>query len=322
MPRQFDIAKVDPLLQEFVRTVDTLLDQRRIETARGMTMPSQWAFGEDFTKRKWTLHEFMHEFTSYNGIRRGKNRSIPDRRFVEQITQWLNCTRDERSKLLRSVGFAPGDEYLQGEELQQALVPCRRIMNFLPIPALILTRDWRVRDWNDFLLRFLGWDDDYMLSIQATHLNLLRLIFDPKLRLRKQLSVDSGTWAQTAWRNVYGFVLNNPYSTGEEWYQELVKELHTLPDFPEYWYHVTKEPVPPLFKNAHVDYITDMQASNGKTLRFNTLIISSGDLIYPQVVAYMPTDQASRSVYAELGIPVPENGWGYKPSADIAEGAT
>jgi PAS domain-containing protein len=312
MPRDLDMTKVSPPLQDFVRTVDALLKQRRLESARGTMMPSHWGFHESVVRREWTLTEFTAEFSSYRDIRRGKTRGVPDRRYIEQIAQWLNCSREERIRLLRSVGFAPGDEFLQGAELEEALIPCRRILNYLPIPALILTRDWVVWEWNEFLLKFLGWDNEYMLSIPKKQLNLLQLIFDDKLRLRKQLSVYPGAWEQTAWRNVYGFVLSNPYSMNEVWYQELIEELHELPDFPEYWYRVTNEQVPPYFKSAHVDYITDLSASNGKTLKFNTLIISSGDLNYPQVVAYMPTDRTSRDVYAELGIPVPENAWGFK----------
>jgi PAS domain-containing protein len=225
----------------------------------------------------------------------------------------LRCTLKERNDLLVSLGYSPEEPFLTDQAYQRALQAARRTLNYIPLPAYILTRDWTVQDWNKHIVAFLGWTEDDLLSIESSRLNILHLLFDHRLGLRSRLEVRPSVWEEAAYRNVYGFINQNILCRYDTWYKELVRDLHALPDFERVWRTVTSESVPERYRYLHIDYLTEMQTLTGKMVRFHSIFICNGDLYYPQVAAYIPADSESQVAFAELGIPVPENWWGYKP---------
>jgi PAS domain-containing protein len=316
MPRPLNLEKINPSLQEFVVLFDNIRRLRREEVEREKGLSdyfSNWEYGQESSSveptKRWTLSELPSALNFVSDIRKGNSKKVPSRMDVNEIADYLHCNLKERNDLLMSLGYHPAEPLLTDEEYRRALDAARRVMNYIPLPAYILTRDWTVQDWNEHILAFLGWSQEYVSAILPQRLNILHLIFDHRLGMRERLEVRSSVWEEMAWRNVYGFINHNILCRYDPWYKELVKELLELPDFRRVWLAVTRDTVPEQYRYLHIDFTTDILAPNGKLARFHSIFICNGDLYYPQVAAYIPADDESRSIFAELGIPVPESGW-------------
>lgn len=100
--------------------------------------------------------------------------------------------------------------------------------------------------------------------------------------------------------------MQNAYCERESWYIERVARWRALPHFNELWENTpfdaytapTNDATPPF-------YLSAARTATGRLINFRSLFITLGNDLYPQVVAWMPVDHASRAAMIDLGIPIP-----------------
>jgi hypothetical protein len=74
----------------------------------------------------------------------------------------------------------------------------RAVIGALPLPAYAVSRDWTMQLINDHLLVALGLSRADVAGLPTPSRNVLRLLFDPALPVRRVLEPDQASWSRLA----------------------------------------------------------------------------------------------------------------------------
>ncbi len=303
-----------PDCQAFVVAVEELRQRRRNELAQQQRPPSYW----QHEAKTFTYNQFREVYSSYPAIRSGKLKKPPSRDVVMAIADYLECDLAERNRLLISAHHYPIHPYRSGEVLATFVRVAREVMRFVPLPAYIINRDWDVLDVNEHLLAVAGITRAAYEAIPVEMRNVIQMIFDPRSPIYPLLYLDHERWCRFAQRNIYGFKVQNAYCERESWYIERVARWRALPHFSELWEHTPIDAyTAPVSDAAPPFYLSTIRSATGQIINFRSLFITLSDELYPQVVVWMPVDQASRTAMIDLGIPIPPE---WMPGGNGGEG--
>lgn len=305
-----NLANIHPDCHDFVLTVEELLQRRQQELARGALTPS-WDYDE-WGPRTWNRTEMEDMvYSSYKQMRRGRITRPPRRDIVMQIADYLNCTLEERNRLLIAAEIAPVDPYLTGSDLEGSLYPTIAIATAMELPAMVINRDWHIHFLNDPILTMYDVTLEELQAIPADRQNALSLLFDPTLPLYPNLIGNIVSWTRMVRQTIYGFKTANRLSQFEPWYQALIQQWLQLPEFEYHWMNVRtdipfeQDPSSTDLPSA-ITVDTAVPALHGDTPRvwIRPLVISPGyfQFDFPKIVAFMPADEAARLTLAEIGI--------------------
>ena len=311
VPGLFD--RTAPECRDVAVVVEELLARRRGEAAqtrppRGGRAPRRWG------PKRWTREELCDvAYSSYKALLKGSIRRPPRREVVLAIADYLECNLEERNRLLIAAQYAPEQPYLTGADLTAALALAQQTVDYVPLPAYVVTREWDVRSTNGHLLTLFDATRAQVDAIPPEQRNILHLIFDPSLPLYERLSGTREAWERTARHSIYSFKRDNLLCQDAAWYRHRVQRLLGLPRFAEYWQQVQIdfEARGDGFSPASVGPDTiEITHPTGAVVRVRPLLILLGAIDYPRVVAFLPADAASRRAFGTLHLPTPDNGWG------------
>ena len=304
-------ASVHPDCREFVAVVEELLERRQ-HAASFADGAWRWR-QDDWGPRTWTRTEFEDMvYSSYKSMRQGRVTRSPRRETMMEIADYLNCTLEERNRLLLAAHATPVAPYLTGEKLDELLPVAVGVARSLPFPAVIINRDWRVHYLNRHALTLNGVTPEQVQAIPANKLNILHLLFDPDLPLYAHLSQNHLSWARMARQTIYGFKMANLLCQFEPWYLALIRQLMTLPGFEQHWQTVNVDAAFDSDPSTHTQpasvVIETVVPNHPERARLRPLLISVGyfQFDFPQIVAFLPADDPSREVLRTIGIPVPD----------------
>src|SRR6185295_6145506 len=109
--------KVHPNCRDFVSTVEELLKRRQGELDASDAPRPAWR-DDDWGPRTFTRTELQDiVYSSYQRMRQGHINRPPRRSIVMEIADYLNCTLEERNRLLIAADTAPVSPYFTGERL-------------------------------------------------------------------------------------------------------------------------------------------------------------------------------------------------------------
>ncbi len=302
---------VRPQCLEFARTLDKLLLRRRTEIKQGQPPRSAWF--HEYGNRTWTQEECdIIGYSSYPDLRKGKIAKPPSHDKVMSLSNYLECTVEERNKLLLAANHAPIQPYLIGDDLEPVLRIARSITEYLPLPSYVINRDWKILFMNDYLFMLFGLDASVIDCIPEENRTILHFIFDERLPIHERININDEAWEQVARRNIFGFKLDNLLCQNEHWYKEHVDRIRQIPLLDKYWDEIdidTNLGNDPESKTRFLFYTTNVIAGNNKIIRFRSLLTSLGNYDYPQIVSYVPAGEESVRGFEELGIPTPDSCW-------------
>ena len=217
---------------EFAAVVEAILQRRR-----GSPVPRRAAApGFLAIPRAWTRDELCLEaYSSYRALLRGAVRRPPRQEVVLAVADYLQCSHAERNQLLTAAGYAAEQPAPGAAELRAALDTLSIFIETLPLPAYAVSRDWTVQLINDHLLRLLGLAQADLIGLPAPKRNVLRLLFDPALPVRRLLEPDAASWSTLAAFTVMRFREDNEPWQYDHWYRGLLTQLSDLPDFGPCW---------------------------------------------------------------------------------------
>ena len=295
---------IHPDCQDFVTYVEALLERRRVDGPRPGA-PSGWG------PRAWNRTELEDMvYSSYKQMRKGRVTRPPRRETVMEIAGYLDCTLEERNRLLIAAGAAPIATYLTGATLDEALRVAGAVAAALPIPAAIINRDWHIHFLNEPILRLFGVTPEQLAAVAPHQFNVLHLLFDPALPLHPLLIQNQDSWTRMVRQTIYGFKVANQLSQFEPWYAELVGQLLELPGFAEQWRGVAADQ--PLAADSadpavRLEILLVAQrapAPAGPPRRawVRPLLISVGyfQFDFPQLVGFVPADEQSQASLADI----------------------
>lgn len=268
------LERTAPECRDFATTIEALLEQRRQQ--------SIWS-------KDWSRDEVCDlVYASYKALLRGVVRRVPRRAVVMQIADYFEASLQERNRLLVAAGYLPIEPYLSGPALEEALALGRQTLEMLPLPALLVTRDWGIQGVNQQLFALLGLSADQLQALPVRARNILHLVFDPGSPMYRLLGAGDLTWEAVARRDLQRFRRDNLFSSREPWFLELLNQLSNLPRFDGLWASVQSEsPEAPSQEALHlIDFVNLPQGS----LRVQMLRVGLGDLEFPRVLAYLPVD--------------------------------
>lgn len=301
---------VHPDCVEFVRTVEELLLLRQQE-ARQPEQALPYAVREgDWGPRKWHRTELEDMvYSSYKRMRQGHITRPPRREVVMEIADYLQCTLLERNRLLLAARTFPVELFLQGPELERVLSVAIEVARVLPMPAMIINRDWRIHYVNDGLLNIYGITPQQVAEMPAASMNMIQLLFDPTLPFYANLIVNRESWTQMALQTIYGFKMANLLSMYEPWYQEVVDRLMGLPNFAWYWQqvHLEKdvEAAPTSAAGVKLETVVPRLGDPSRTLSMRPLVISIGYFHYtfPLIVGMLPISASDQAIFEAIKLP-------------------
>jgi len=298
---------------EFTSVVETILARRHGDPARRRAAAS-WGG----VPRSWTKDELCDvAYSSYRALLRGAVRRPPRREVVLTIADYLECTMIERNQLLTAARYAiehpgPGEA-----ELRRVFGELRVVIDALPLPAYAVSRDWTMQLINDHLLVALGLARAEVASLPASSRNVLRLLFDPALPVRRLLEPDQASWSQLAAFSIVRFRQDNVLWQYDAWYQGLIAKLSDLPDFSRHWRQAQSGQLADLAAIGLASARITVTRPDGRALCLRPLNIELHGIGYPGIVGFLPADTASSEQLRTLGLPSPANHWGAagRPSA-------
>jgi hypothetical protein len=218
-----------------------------------------------------------------------------------QIADYLECTLEQRNTLLLAGGYAPEKYLLEAEGLEKVLAIAVDTIAYLPLPAFVITREWDIHRANGHFHRLFG---SWFSEAHEREKNVLQLLFDSRLPARARLQRSPRIWDCLARRAIHRFKLDNVLAQHEPWYLELLDRLMEQPDFERYWSEGPGEERERVLSD-HVEILTEQ----GVPVLVYTLEIHLSTYDYPLICAHIPYGDAARHLFAELGLPTPENGW-------------
>jgi hypothetical protein len=236
VPGLFD--RTAPACRDFAVVVEELLARRRGEAAQTRPPRQGWPRAT-WEPKRWTREELCDvAHSSYKALLKGSIRRPPRRAVVLAIADYLECTLAERNRLLVAAQYAPQQPYLTGADLTAVLALAQETVDYVRLPAYVVTREWDVRSTNAHLLTLFGATRTQVDAIPPEQRNILHLVFDPSLPLYERLSGTREAWERTARRSIYRFKRDNVLCQDEAWYKQRVQRLMGLPRFAEYWHQI------------------------------------------------------------------------------------
>jgi hypothetical protein len=250
--------------------------------------------------KRFTQQELNDEaFPSYKNLLVGRSRRIPDRQTMMSISEYLECTSDERNDLLLAAGYLPIQTELEGRTLERALEWAQQTMRAIPFPAMIITHTQDIKGVNEPFRRLF--DIPLDRSYDAL-MNRVDFHFNSDLPIRSRSTFDKASseqWEAHAISGINAFKREHILSRYDVWYQNLlyrvqkynVDEYLTMPDAGE--------------EADHTQSILARMESSGELvpIRYRQVSISAGSRVYPQIKVFLPVDAAARQVFEELGCP-------------------
>lgn len=305
---------IHPACREFVAVVEELLKRRQHDALQPDNAGLAW-YQDEWGPRTWTRTELEDMvYSSYKQMRQGRITRPPRRDIVMEIADYLNCTLEERNRLLIAARATPVAPYLTGPKLDEALQVARSVAENLVIPAVIINRDWRIHYINEHMLKLNGLTRAELAAIPPARLNFLHLLFDPQLPLYHHLIQNRESWTRMVRQTIYGFKMANLLCQFEPWYQGLVHQLMALPGFESHWRTVSvdadfdSDPSAKTQPRAvTVETVLPNTRPGSKRAWLRPLLISVGyfQFDFPQIVAVLPADTESRVLFREIGLPLP-----------------
>ncbi len=298
--------RIHPDCRAFVHTVETLLKRRQTDLLAEPVWSRSWQ-RDAWGPRTWTRTELEDMvYSSYKRMRQGHITRPPRREVVMEIADYLNCTLEERNRLLIAAHGAPVAPYFTGDKLLELLQAAIGVAQTLTVPALIINRDWSIHYLNERLLHSYAITPEQLDQIPADKRNLLRLMYDPQLPLYARLIDNRPSWLRMARQTMYGFKMANLLCQVERWYVDLVDELMLLPDFNAHWNNVSTD-VPfgydPSARALPLPVTVETRLLPTEQRQWiRPLVISVGyfQFDFPQILAFMPVDEANTTPQAEL----------------------
>jgi MmyB-like transcription regulator ligand binding domain len=306
MALDIEIENLPEETREFVREVEGLVIKRHEEARRKRS------------RERWLLTDLYDTvYPSYQSLRRGKVKHLPPRDTVMQIARHFRCTTQETNRLLAAARYAVEEPYLQGDELERVLLTAQSIINYLPLPAYAITRDLTIRRWNHYLPPLFGLDHNDLVKTPDEERNILRYAFDPQTPIYRLVSANYERWKYIASMSIFWFKSDNINCRYDQWYQQQKEDLMKYPAFEEIWESVDLDYRPPQELARRMDFpqhVLELSNPQGITVCVRGIQMKYHDKEYPRIVAYIPEigDSKSREILTLLGIPTPDNGWGYK----------
>lgn len=264
--------------------------------------------------------EFTDEFPFYSSIRNGR-RGLPSRNEVMSIADFLKCTFGERNKLLIEADCSPIDDYIDDkQQLADIMLVAHKLVNYLPYPSFAVTRDDTLHEWNELTTILFNIPNQVLKATPERDRSVLRYIFDPSTPVYSLLTNNSKNtqwWRYTAKLNIFRFKSYNILCRNDQWYKDRVKSLMHLPEFESIWntIHIDtgideiKKAMP--IKMPFPEYVTVMFTPDGYELKVRGLQIDFMNKDFPRIISFIPDDDSTRKRFTQLGIPTPDNGWGY-----------
>lgn len=306
MPRYVEFEKLPDETREFVRSVEWLIAKRQDEVKR-LRSPDKWQLSD--------LYDDV--YPSYQFLRSGKLKHLPPRDTIIQIAQHFRCTTEETNRLLAAARYAVEEPYLFGELLEELLLTGQRIIEYLPLPAYVITRDLTIRRWNRYIPRLFGVSEQDFVQASEETRNILRFVFDHNTPLYHLLSNNYERWRYIASMAVFWFKSDNINCRYDQWYQEKKDELIQYPGFADIWESVDLDyrPQPELGRRMDFpQHLLEMTPPGGPTVRVRGIQMKYQAWEYPRIVAYIPEvgDLRTQAALTSFGFPTPDNWWGYK----------
>jgi hypothetical protein len=307
-------AEVNPNCYEFVAVVEELLERRQQELLHGQKDQPAWQLDE-WGPRKWHRTELENTvYGSYKRMRQGFISHPPRREVVMEIANYLNCTVQERNRLLVAAYTYPIEPFFTGNELRRLVEIAAGVARSFELPLMILNRDWRIHYISETILRLYNVSVEQLSTIPLARLGMLNLLFDPQLPLYPNVIPQYASWEKMVRQTVYSFKMANRFCTFESWYKQTVNQLLQLPAFPRIWQEVSLDR-PQLNFNQPLEGITFetilpglRDTSQLACLRPITISVGYYQFDFPQIYALAPGNEITRRLFEELGLPVtPQN---------------
>jgi hypothetical protein len=306
MPNPGSPTRVAPDCAEFASVVEAVLARRRADPARRRAAASWGA-----VPRSWTKDELCDvAYSSYRALLRGAVRRLPRREVVLTIADYLECTMTERNQLLAAARYAIEHPGPRGAELRRVIDELRVVIGALPLPAYAVSRDWTVQLINDHLLVALGLARADVAGLPTPSRNVLRLLFDPALPVRRVLEPNHASWSRLAAFSIVQFRQDNALWQYDAWYQGLIAKLSDLPDFSRYWRQAQSGQLTGAAAGGLASSRITVTRPDGRALCLRPLNIELHGMGYPGIVGFLPADSATSDQLRSLGLPGPANHWG------------
>ncbi len=285
--------------------------------ARTPQAESQKTYSQDeLSLRVW------YDTHSYSNLLYGRTASPPPREVIMDIADYLECTDQERMKLLYLAGHRTQEPLLRGEQLRVALAEAERVLSYLPMPSIAITRDWFIRGWNGHALRLFDISNQDIEDVPPDHRHILHLIWNKQYAVHSRLTATPEEQLLTASQNIYWFKRSNFVCQDEPWYQRLVEDLCTNDNFRRLWESVEIDLGVQLdpqsnstrFPRSHLA----ITRRDGRTLRIKALHMSLGNFgEYPALFCYLPYDEASECEFGRLGLATSGNSASWRSEATM-----
>lgn len=245
---------------------------------------------------RFTLEELCDiVYPSYKNLLYGRTKHIPTRATLMRIADYLQCAFDERNDILVAARYMPERQDLKGNKLAAAIDHARQIMRLLPFPALVLTRDWKIHDFNAAFLYIYGITDEGQIPKKGK--SLFHVTFDKRMPFRERSMVSVAEWQKQAISTITGFKHKNLLFRYEEWYRRRIKQCHNLPDFTDFWNDSETSSHPE--NNPFTSVLA--AGPNGIPIRYTKGLLTLFETGCPTLLVYLPADEAARHVFAQIG---------------------
>ncbi|GLV55816.1 hypothetical protein KDH_26600 [Dictyobacter sp. S3.2.2.5] len=301
---------VHPDCVEFVRVVEELLLLRLHEAGQSRESVPFATREDSWGPRKWHRTELEDMvYSSYKRMRQGHITRPPRRAVVMEIADYFQCSLPERNRLLLAAHTFPVELYLTGPDLERVLGVAIETAQALPMPAMIINRDWRIHYFNTSLLHLYDLSPEQIAQLPASSVNLLQLLFDPTLPLYPNLMTNRESWEQMASQTIYGFKAANLLSIYEPWYQEVLNRLLLLPEFASHWQQIfpRKSVEEASISPTGITLETSVPrlGDPSRSLSLRPLLISTGYFHYtfPQIIGFLPISLEDQAIFEEIGLP-------------------
>lgn len=301
--------RVHPDCRAFVAVVEELLERRQRDSFVTGQPSHSWQTDE-WGPRKWHRTELEDMvYSSYRRMRQGSITRPPRRQVVLDIADYLNCSLEERNRLLVAAHLLPVEPYLTGDDLRALVELSAEAAHHLAMPWMIINRDWRIHYTNSHLLDLYDISAAEVAAIEPERFNVLHLLFDPTLPFYANMMVDRDAWTEMALLTVRGFRQANRFCEYEPWYHEGVSRLMALPDFSSIWQrastdHPSNAPI------AEAVFATMLPALRDPSCvaRLRPLLISAGyfQFDFPRIVGFVPADISTQALFERVGLPFPQ----------------
>lgn len=253
-----------------------------------------WSNGRHPQDKRFSQEELTAvAYRGYKNMLLGRTRRLPSREGMMAIADYLECTLSEHNQLLLAAEYTPVPADPTGDVLTDVLVHAGQLVDMLPFPAMIVTRNWQVHGVNRPFLTIFGlpdWED-----IPAAGRHLFHFTFDTTLPCRERATVDLVAWRENSTRALSTFKSHNALYQHEAWYRQIPARFGDLPDFLLLWDMAESLPL----AETYVPTVKTMAAGPERTLvHYSQLFISLGATMYPGVLGMTPIDEAAHAFYA------------------------